>query len=80
MIFIFENSFSFSKVHFSNWLLAKISLYLSKVIYLIMFTSLLKNIYQNNLSVSNNKVCSGCGCTCPCECKDCKECSTCGDD
>ena len=44
-----------------------------------MFTSFLKNIYLNNLSVSN-KVCSGCGCTCPCECKDCEECSTCGGD
>jgi len=45
-----------------------------------MFTSFLKNIYLNNLSVSDNKVCSGCGCTCPCECKDCEECSTCGGD
>ena len=45
-----------------------------------MFTYFLKNIYLNNLTVSNNKVCSGCGCTCPCECKDCEECSTCGGD
>ena len=39
---------------------------------------LLKNIYLNNLSISNESVCDGCGCTCPCECKDCEECSTCG--
>ena len=45
-----------------------------------MITFLLKNIYLNNLSVSNVKVCGGCGCTCPCECKDCEECSTCGGD
>ena len=80
MIFIFKNSFSFYQIGCINWLLAKISLYLSKIIYLVMFTSFLKNIYLNNLSVSNNKVCSGCGCNCPCECKDCEECSTCGDD
>ena len=43
-----------------------------------MFTILLKNIYLNNLSISNERVCDGCGCTCPCECKDCEECSTCG--
>ena len=79
--------FSFSKIvlvfekkYCDSRLLAKISLYLSKIIYLIMFISFFKNIYLNNLSVSNNKVCSGCGCTCPCECKDCEECSTCGDD
>ena len=45
-----------------------------------MFTSFFRNIYQNNLSVSDNKVCSGCGCICPCECKDCEECSTCAGD
>ena len=43
-----------------------------------MIISLLKNIYLNNLSISNKQVCGGCGCACPCECKDCKECSTCG--
>ena len=43
-----------------------------------MFTMGLKNIYLNNLSISNERICDGCGCTCPCECKDCKECSTCG--
>ena len=80
MIFIFKNSVSFAQIYCSNWLLAKIYLYLSKIINLIMFTSFVKNIYLNNLSISNNKVCSGCGCICPCECKDCEECSTCGDD
>ena len=45
-----------------------------------MINSLLKNIDHNNLTNSNEKVCDGCGCTCPCECKDCKECSTCGGD
>ena len=70
----------FAKNVFKNWLLATTSLYLSEIIYLIMFTSFLKNINLNNLSVSYNKVCSGCGCTCPCECKDCEECSTCGGD
>ena len=44
-----------------------------------MLTSFLKNIYRNNLTVSNNELCSGCGCTFPCECKDCEECSTCGE-
>ena len=75
MIFISANSFYLSEILHSNWLLVIISLYLSKKIYFIMFTSLL-----NNLSVSNEKVCGGCGCTCPCECKDCEECSTCGGD
>ena len=32
----------------------------------------LKNIYLNNLSISNERVCDGCGCTCTCECKDCE--------
>ena len=45
-----------------------------------MFTSLLKIDYLNNLPISNERVCDGCGCTCPCECKDCEECSTCGGD
>ena len=45
-----------------------------------MFTSLLKINYLNNLSISKERVCDGCGCTCPCECKDCEECSTCGGD
>ena len=45
-----------------------------------MYTSFTSNIYLDNLSISNNKVCSGCGCTCPCKCKDCEECSTCGGD
>ena len=44
-----------------------------------MISNFLKNVYLNNLSISNVKVCDGCGCTCPCECKDCEECSTCGD-
>ena len=38
----------------------------------------LTNIFLNDISVSSEKVCSGCGCNCPCECKDCEECSTCG--
>ena len=80
MIFIFKKVFVIAKKYCRDWLSAKLSLYLLKVIYLVMFTSFLKNIYLNNLSVSDNKVCSGCGCTCPCECKDCEECSTCGGD
>jgi len=43
-----------------------------------MLNKLLKNIIINQLSITNNKVCSGCGCECPCECKDCEKCSTCG--
>ena len=80
MIIIFKNSFISSIIDCSYWLLAIISLYLLRIIYLIMFTSFLKNMYLNNLSVFSNKVCSGCGCNCPCECKDCEECSTCGGD
>ena len=45
-----------------------------------MITALLNNILINKISTSNNEeACPGCGCTCPCECKDCAECSTCGD-
>ena len=45
-----------------------------------MITALLKDILINKISISNKEeVCPGCGCTCPCECKDCAECSTCGD-
>ena len=45
-----------------------------------MITTLLKNILITKISISNKEeVCPGCGCTCPCECKDCAECSTCGD-
>ena len=45
-----------------------------------MITALLKNILITKISISNKaEVCPGCGCTCPCECKDCAECSTCGD-
>ena len=45
-----------------------------------MITALLKNILITKISISNKEeVCAGCGCTCPCECKDCADCSTCGD-
>ena len=47
---------------------------------LFMSSTLLNNIYLNILSVSNEKVCGGCGCDCPCECKDCEECANCGGD
>ena len=43
-----------------------------------MANLILTNIFLNDISVLNEKVCAGCGCNCPCECKDCEECSTYG--
>ena len=44
-----------------------------------MVVTFTKNLLIASLISNEKEVCPGCGCVCPCECKDCPECSTCGD-